>query len=182
MQSQHYSNTKVIGQAQSPTSETGLKGARLNTSKKKAPFIHACNSSKEKRSRKLLYNIFQEMRDYVHCKLRSFNHICQHLGKSTISAQAVLLLSSHGKFGQNFAGGSIKATEMHLWEQNPNDYKIWRFKQNCSAAVNNLPIPLPGGGGGESQVFVSLHVKSTLLRHHMFSCCQIKVNRKHAHR
>lgn len=51
------------------------------------------------------------MKYYTYCKPRSFNQTCQYLGKTIIPAQAVLLLSSHGKFGQNFMGGS-KATEM----------------------------------------------------------------------
>lgn len=54
------------------------------------------------------------MRDYINCELGSFNQICQYLGKPTIPAQAALLSSSHGKFGQNFVGGSIKVSEMPL--------------------------------------------------------------------
>lgn len=63
-------------------------------------------------------------------------------------------------------------TERPLYEQNPNDCNIWRFKQNLFRCCQQHPSTAAGGRGEEeSQVFASLHVKSTLLRYRKFSCC-----------
>lgn len=65
----------------------------------------------KKGASKFPYKNCWKLKGHEHYKLNSFNQILQYLGKPVTAPQEVL---SHGKFGQNFVGGSIKITKISL--------------------------------------------------------------------